>query len=203
MVLKSTLLNKSNESQSWYDFYKDRVNNTEYFDYFCNKYNPFLNMIQDMVDNNIHPIAEFGCGTANTTKALKYMMPRNSYVCYDKDSKMLHLARENLSDRLSNVLIHYWDVLDEMPVRHYQLVHTHGLLEHFDDDQIRKIFKNFTYVTDKQVHYIPLKGYEEPSYGDKRLLDIADWYKILREFKPSIRRFNGTKDGIITWNNTK
>jgi hypothetical protein len=66
---------------------------------------------------------------------------------------------------------------DAIPSFEPSVVHSHGLLEHFSDEQAAAIVDRHRAFY--QVHYIP-GLYESQSYGDERLLPLEHWRKVLR-----------------------
>ena len=61
------------------------------------------------------------------------------------------------------------------------MVVTHGVLEHFSDDDIMKIIS--TYDNDNvlfQAHYVPTDRYKSPSFGDERLLAPEAWNALIK-----------------------
>ena len=146
----------------WYSFYKDRVNST-YQAYFETRYRPFLEYI---AKEQVHKITEAGCGIASVSKYLtRYDVQCNGF---DLSKRMVSLAHMNVPTR------GFWqdDILKrKQNIRHDGLVVTHGVLEHFSDKQIHKILDLNPY----SVHYVPLDLYDEPSFGDERLLPVKYW----------------------------
>lgn len=181
----------------WTEMYKDRVE-TDYFGYFLGKYGPFIQEIIDNSSGKMFGMGEFGCGTANTTRALIENEIYGHY-CYDNSWTMLDLARKNIGK--ADVLFHYHDILKPMPPRRYDLIHSHGVLEHFSDAGILKIVDNQMAMTDISIHYVPGNGYDDPSYGDERLMSISKWENILNRYNPKITSFNEGKDYIIILKN--
>ena len=61
------------------------------------------------------------------------------------------------------------------------VVVTHGVLEHFSDEDITRIMS--TYNNDKvlfQAHYVPTCQYASPSFGDERLLPVDYWIALIK-----------------------
>ena len=51
---------------------------------------------------------------------------------------------------------------------------SHGVLEHFNDDDIKMICENCPH----SIHYVPLDKYVTPSFGDERLLPYEHWLEV-------------------------
>ena len=176
----------------WIDIYKDRLNN-QYYEYFKKQYKPFLEQLKKYSRGINH---EIGCGMGNSTRFLKEYNSSNyiDYFCYDLCPEMLSLAMKNIQSNhvfYKNIDIKTIDFL-EFP---QGLVHSHGVLEHFSDEEINKIIINNN--TDVQVHYVPSDKWITPSRGDERLLSKEYWQD---KFEPDeVIEFNEGKDLILIW----
>lgn len=190
--------------KSWYDIYKDRMNDV-YFAHVKKKYAPFIN---EIVKHNDKGFFEIGCGAGNITKAIYerlegVLKPINAFVCVDADAGMLKLASKNV---VGFVLLLQYNILGpRLSDADECVVHSHGLLEHFADHEIKHIIENYAHCP--QVHYVPSSKYEAPSRGDERLLSIHEWYAILRKVENvnyEIYSFNDGYDLILkTWSNNE
>tara|TARA_R110000772_G_scaffold50518_2_gene116105 strand:+ start:4773 stop:5285 length:513 start_codon:yes stop_codon:yes gene_type:complete len=143
----------------WSNHYEGRINTT-YQDYFEKRYKPFLNAIIRRADTNI--VIDAGCGIGSVSKFLnkKGVITMGYDICPD----MVDLAHENVT----NGLFLKGDITRSASTR---LTVTHGVLEHFEDKVIKDILKSHP----NSVHYVPLKGYKDQSFGDERLLPVEYW----------------------------
>jgi SAM-dependent methyltransferase len=180
---------------AWVDFYRGRCNN-RYYEYFVKKYAPFLDAMFE-ISRPSDDFLEVGCGTANTTRALIERLTEADYwyAATDTDPAMLALADEARGDRaISFSLADARDVPEYPP----DVVHSHGLLEHFDDASIRQIVTAAALAGARaSVHYVPSSKYEKPSFGDERLMTAAEWYLIGEP--SSIIEFNDGYDLALIW----
>lgn len=150
----------------WASFYKDRVNSS-YQDYFEERYEPFLSYI--VAQPNV-VVEEIGCGIASCGKFLTRY--GKFYSGFDNCTHQIELAKSNLP-----VADSLW-VADLFKIKgnNHTLHISHGVLEHFDDDVIKVICNLYP----NSIHYVPLDKYEEPSFGDERLLPAEHWLKITK-----------------------
>ena len=155
----------------WNQFYEKRVNSS-YQDYFETRYAPFLSQILQLAPVKI---LEEGCGIASVSKALV----KHNIECqgYDICPKIVNLAKENTS--LSAFFVD--DILQSN--HSADLAITHGVLEHFTDNQLVTIFERYKENKQRSIHYVPLEGYSKPSYGDERLLPYTYWLKMAKPVK--------------------
>ena len=158
---------------SWQDFYRQRINSS-YQEYFETRYQRFLlEILRDFPKG----IIDEGCGIGSITKFLL----KHNVKClgYDIDLQMVEMAKAN-QKLLDRGKYQFWvgNILDPkyMPEDTFTFV-SHGVLEHFTDQQILKIMSR--YNGRRNVHYVPSDKYVEPSFGDERLLSKEYWEQLL------------------------
>lgn len=182
---------------AWVDFYRARCN-TRYYDYFTKKYAPFIDAIVERTRPS-DDFLEVGCGTANTTRALIDRLTESDYwwTATDSDPEMLALAVQARGD--AAIAFALEDARDIPEILTPDIVHSHGLLEHFDDKSIRQIVTAAALAGARtSIHYVPSAKYEKPSFGDERLMTPAEWYLIGEP--SSIIEFNDGYDLVLIWN---
>jgi SAM-dependent methyltransferase len=180
---------------SWTDFYKGRLLDQGYRDYAYDRYLPFIKTICSHIKNGDRVI-EIGCGLATITSLLyeKAFHKWCGYRCYDICPEMVSLARINLENRfpvdIGDARLHTG--------RYPDIVHSHGMLEHLSDEDIRKVIHAHKLDGARAaVHYVPSWKYENPSFGDERLLTAQKWKAICDPTR--ITEFNGGYDFILEW----
>jgi SAM-dependent methyltransferase len=175
----------------WIDIYRDRLNST-YYAYFKERYRPFLNYV---VREQSSSYTELGCGMANTTRFIHEEQSSYYSNCIDICPEMLKLAIDN-TNGLDEIHYVRRSILDDsLPIDPVETVHSHGVLEHFSNKEIKTILN--IYRQSRQVHYVPSSKYKSPSRGDERLLSKSYWKK---HFKPTkIIEFNDGHDLILIW----
>ena len=183
--------------QSWYDFYKNKVNK-QYYYHITRKYKPFIDEIKkELREDQYTHLIEMGCGIGSITKYFLKKLPYNKYTVIDNDVQMLGLTAKNFQDVISeNVIIQLFDIT----FPYFQtgdIIHSHGVLEHFDDCFIEKIIYSQLKVAPIVIHYVPSNKYDYKSFGDERLLSKEYWMK---HFNPTeIIEFNNGYDLILKW----
>lgn len=181
----------------WPEFYKQRVNSPSYFEYFCKKYKVFLKEIIKHTPNYTYGIGEFGCGIGTTSKYLLAKSKHKQHLL-DNNERMLEMAKQNLSNHTTNQCSYSCQDITKKPQHgRYDLIHSHGVLEHFSDSDIINILTKQASLTDVIIHYVPTNGYTNPSFGDERLMPVERWADILSDFNPHLIPFNEGKDLII------
>ena len=172
------MLEKYYSETAWSAFYTERVNNVGYINAFGSKYKKLISFIDACL--NMYPdlvVKEEGCGIGNVSKT-HYLFGKNKakyYLLTDIDNTMLMLAYKNLEGIPNKTFVNE-NILDECVYEKDTLVITHGVLEHFSDENIAKIIAKYNNDHVKfHGHYVPLDGYLKPSFGDERLLSAKDW----------------------------
>jgi SAM-dependent methyltransferase len=169
---------------AWKAFYEGREGHS-YLQYVKQRYAPFIRAIQDRFEAG-DLVLELGAGTGTITKALCEGTTAVRYVASDIDPEMVQIARQRLSD--DNVAV-FVDSAHSSSTK-ADVVHSHGMLEHFNDDAIRECIRAHSHAR-VQVHYVP-GLYDEPTFGDERLLPVQEWWDIAKP--DQIITFNGGLD---------
>ncbi len=178
----------------WTDFYKTRLNE-EYRLRFGKKYSLFLDLLKEQLSNGVRFAEEHGCGIGTVTRLISPASSKTNHFLLDNDPDMIDLALSHW--RASKCVFFQKDIREPLLNYKADLIHSHGVLEHFSDPDIKKIIKNQKDRAKTIVHYVPSHKYKEPSFGDERLLAPGDWYKICRP--DSIIEFNHGFDLILSW----
>lgn len=187
--------------RSWPEFYAIR-NNEEYYNYVCEKYNCFIHEVYYSIKPN-DLVVEYGCGLGNISRALLKLRPKCEFLLTDINEYMLMMSKDNLyrGGLLSGIHYEYRQYDARLwPIRWKikgQIAHSHGLLEHFPDDEINEIINLQKDNFRELIHYVPSNKYSQPSFGDERLMSPDQWFDIC---KPNeIIEFNNGYDLILKW----
>lgn len=174
---------------NWNDFYKHRAG-SEYLTYVKKRYVEHINAITCLIGTDAS--VELGCGTATITRALMDRGLTKTYIGLDNDQGMLNYARI----RTPSAQLYHHNITKPFTIPFPHVVHSHGVLEHFDDDQIRNII-NLHRGARAQVHYVP-GLYPAPSFGDERLMPAYQWQEICNP--DCIIIFNNGLDYCLVFN---
>lgn len=195
-------MHKNKQRSEWYKFYQDRQN-IIYKKHIETRYEEFIHyIINSLPDKGKKPIHihEAGCGAANLSAALYKQLKElelNFHITLsDKCPDMLELAHENLSEGYKALI----DMTkDRLPTA--DVIFSHGVLEHFDNQTITKIVANQLQSANKVIHYVPSDKYSKPSFGDERLMSAEQWQEICNP--TYIEEFNKGYDLILSWDINK
>jgi cyclopropane fatty-acyl-phospholipid synthase-like methyltransferase len=181
---------------AWATFYEGR-HGDDYLNYAKQRYAPFICEIA----HRIHlgdTVLELGAGTGTITKALLEHYPIHpvTFIASDKDKDMRRILSQRFDK--SNVSVIDLDA-KRIPTVFADVVHSHGMLEHFDDHTIRDVIRAHSHAR-VQVHYVP-GLYDEPTFGDERLLPAEAWMDICAP--EQIIKFNDGLDYALIFERRK
>jgi SAM-dependent methyltransferase len=177
----------------WKSFYAGREGH-DYLQYAKKRYAPFINAINSRIRRQ-DLVMEIGCGTGTITKALvgpDVVVGRVEYCASDIDPEMVGVAKSRLAQ--DNVTVFQRSAIDPLSAR-ADVVHSHGMLEHFNDETIREVIRVHKSAR-VQVHYVP-GLYDEPTFGDERLMSVQAWWDICQPSQ--IITFNGGLDYALVF----
>jgi SAM-dependent methyltransferase len=187
--------------RDWVEFYKPRLND-DYYQHLREYYKPFYQRISSIYHHNgYRRVIDMGCGPAFSARILHKEYNVKSIDLLDSNRAMLGIAGITIRDCYPWVGMPMIkaDVTNRPPVPRtpWDIVYSHGLLEHFSDRNIRYIIRYQKTVSRKVIHYVPSHLYQKPSFGDERLMTEKDWNRIA---KPDvILPFNNGYDYILEW----
>jgi ubiquinone/menaquinone biosynthesis C-methylase UbiE len=100
----------------------------------------FEHLIAPLLSAEAKTVLEFGCGTAALARRIARAAPRARIYASDKSEGMLKAARQAVAaDRLDNVRLELWDVLDEKAFpfseREFDVILSSVVIPYFDDAQ--------------------------------------------------------------------
>lgn len=175
----------------WFEFYRNRIENISYEEYFNKKYGIFLGYLSQNIKEG-YKVLEVGCGTSLVTKSL--YRNNTQFTVADNNRKMLELSEINLKG--TPVKKKLWDIRKQLK-RRFDVIYSHGVLEHFNLNEIKTIIRNQLKCSKLLVHYVPSYKYGQQSFGDELLLSKYEW---AYELGPSeVIEFNRGYDLILIW----
>lgn len=179
---------------SWIKFYENRLNE-KYRTHIRNRYKDTFNYIKS---RKAEKFGQFGCGMGNATRILIEDLGLNTrHICIDNSKPMIDITKRNLSQIIGNYELILGDIRDAWKGEKLDLIHSHGVLEHFSNSDIKRIINNQLEVCTNLVHYVPGHKYEKPTFGDERLMRPETWHEICKPTK--IIESNNGFDLTLVW----
>ncbi len=179
----------------WGQMYQSRVGNS-YPAYCRRQYLPFLSLIRQHIIGRC-TIREEGCGVGTITKILAQDCDHEKvkFFAFDYDETQVSHTRANLNSLPFDVTVYQGSHFDHHGC--VDVIHAHGVLEHFSDEEIRQVLMRQADEARVVIHYVPLEGWVSGSYGDERLLPLSHWVDA---FTPDYyETFNGGRDVALMW----
>jgi predicted RNA methylase len=179
-------------TSEWLDFYKHR-DPDRYYNYAIKRYSPFICAIAKATWGGAI-VLEVGSGMGTITRVLKnYSTGTEHFLCTDVNPEMVALTRKNVP---RDVHCYQHDMRE--PARYVDIIHGHGVLEHMGDADIRcSIEAHRQSGASYAFHYVPSDRYDEPSFGDERLLSAHEWQQLAAPSQ--IIPFNNDFDLCMIW----
>lgn len=187
---------------SWFNFYKNRVNSS-YLEYAEKRYSTMIDFIVSYLPEKDGTAVEAGCGIGTISRLVKKRNKDTFILGFDNCEHMLKLANANVQEDiwlLKRDILTYtgpalWDKVSED--KRSDVAYSHGVLEHFTDDEIRTIISNQKQYAKNIVHYVPSSKYKVLSFGDERLMSSEEWTEICSP--KEIIKFNDDYDLLLIW----
>lgn len=138
---------------------------------------PFITEIARLVKEGDR-ILEVGTGTG--VLAWPLAQAGISVTSLDNDREILTMAGDNCKLLGANIELVYGDGFNlPYPDNSFALAYSHGLLEHFSDEDIIKLINEQLRVAPICVVGVPLKGCRGAAFGNERWLTAEEWENII------------------------
>jgi len=177
--------------KDWYDIYLEEIklkkNIQNYVDYKIKNKKKLIKLIKKYAKNK--KIMEAGCGTG----IISTYMSSIGYDVYEVDinDKILNLAKEISLDYIKTTSPTFIrkNLLElDFKKKEFDVIFSNGVLEHFSDDDIKKILTLELEQSSYVIVGIPTKFFndEEALYGDERFLELKHWRNLFKEINATI-----------------
>jgi 2-polyprenyl-3-methyl-5-hydroxy-6-metoxy-1,4-benzoquinol methylase len=159
-------------SERWIEFVKKAPAYPVYIGYPM-----FSEMIKELIDHG-KSFIEYGFGTGYTLMALA----NKGYEVqgYDEEPKLIEMAE----GKAKTIIVgdgHAVFTACADDLRPADVVYSCGLLEHYPDDIIIELLERQLELAKSAVVFvIPSDNYPHKEMGDERLMNIAEWEKLLK-----------------------
>ena len=176
-------LSKNNDI--WYKLYENYINNEyrdweQYYKIKMRLKNKFNREVIKHYDG-IRPVLECGCGLGKTSiyyasLGIKTYAMDLEQAMVDKTNSLSkkYNKKNKVKCVCGNILnIPYKD-------KYFSVTHSSGVLEHFQDNEIKKIINEQLRVSDYMVFSVPTKYFEKKMLGNERFMSRKEWRNIIK-----------------------
>ncbi len=159
---------------SWGEFYREGTGLEPFFASLFH-HEPLM---REVLDSKPATTLEAGSGPAIMSSFLA--MAGVDAIAVDNDPDVLEVARRSAARWPVQPTFIEHDIfkLDTIG-REVDLVFSQGVLEHFQDDQIRELVRQSLLVAPRFVFSVPSKWYGHKDFGNERLFTAEQWKKML------------------------
>lgn len=121
---------------------------------------------------------EAGCGSA--VMSIFLAMTGVQTTACDRDKEVLQKASQTARQWNGPVKFVKEDILKmSFADNSFEVVFSQGVLEHMNDEQIRRASRESLRVAKRFIFSVPGENYRHQDFGDERLLSEAQWKKML------------------------
>lgn len=181
--------------KSWGDFYnKDTLTKNNVQD----SVNSHKELFWTILGYKPKKVIETGCGTGEMVGWLswkdkliegKKLMEDTieKVIAVDIEKKVIQIAKQNLEaidGKVDLVQADAWTYEEKA-----DLIFSQGLLEHFSDDELRKLIDHQLTQAPVLIHSVPNSNYGKRDFGNERLLTNDEWYKIFQGYNLHIYNY--------------
>jgi ubiquinone/menaquinone biosynthesis C-methylase UbiE len=162
-------------SKSWGHFYADS-GSQKYYDDHVAIHREFLD---EALAQKPRRLLEAGCGSG--IMSVYFSKQRIACTAVDRDAEVLAKARESAAKLGGGAVKFMQGDIFRLGFSDgaFDAVFSQGVLEHFDDEMIRKAAKESLRVAPRAWVSVPSGFYNHKDFGDERLLSENEWKKIL------------------------
>lgn len=168
--------------KSWFEYYKKNkaVTISNLFLHW-----PYLFRLISQLPKNL---LEIGCGPADHSIVLKYIMPFAKISVLDNDPKIIASLRIKYKNKIDN--FYFSDITKKEEIKklklkknEYDFIYSQGLMEHFENEDFIKIIKNLLPYSNKMLHSVPSESYPTRDFGNEILRNRNQLNKLLNSIE--------------------
>lgn len=161
-------------------------------------------LLGPILDARATSVIEIGVGSGSMGAMLSRFVPR--VVGVDNDKAVLAKAREVNAMLQGNLELREADAFalsKAFPAGSFDFAVSQGLLEHFSDDEIRKLVTEQAAIANTVLISVPSYWYPQQDFGNERLMRPQDWERILAPIGLSVEvvpyGFGRNRKNLFLW----
>ena len=164
----------------WGSFYKDICGSKKGLEaHIINNHQVIIHILS-FIDKGDR-VLEVGSGTG--VLGCSFAEAGIEVISIDNDKEVLRLADINCKVMGAEIDFREGDAFKlDFPDDYFAVAWSHGLVEHFPDEDIHQMLREQLRVAKVVVVGVPLKGYNGPNYGNERWMSELEWLWILKAY---------------------
>jgi SAM-dependent methyltransferase len=170
-------MTEQHDTSRWHEAFDKMLEDPEY--HMANALRSNALMLQELMKAvDVKAVLEVGCGSARMSALLKRLRPDYKITASDVDAQVCDAARMLLRKLKVVLEVECFDALSvPYPDQSWDVVISQGLVEHYEDDWIRKFVAEQTRVArwlylDIPLAHMIMAGH---AYGDERRRFAHEW----------------------------
>ncbi len=195
-------MQESSSTSKWSKFYKREINedllkqNIGHHDHLISLINKYATQISQ---GNTSKLVEVGIGSAT----MSIYLSRTFFydvVGIDSDPIIITSAMDantRLGGYAKFLCIDAFDLKNFFREKLFDVAFSQGTLEHFDNDNLKKIIDAQLYVAKCVIFSVPSINYQYREFGNERKTDIKEWEFLLKSFGYTIEHLSYYQEGNI------
>lgn len=172
----------------WHEYYSKEITLKDYLGHLSTH----ATLFEFIIEQKPRKILEIGTGTGSMSIFLSHL--GYEVVSIDNNEKVLERAKklsDTLLGRVKFLLCDAFKLGNKFKASNFDVVFSHGFLEHFDRGEIEALIKEQLKVGKVVFFSVPSKYHVTKEFGDERLWGIEEWTKILSSFNLELIRYYG------------
>jgi len=164
----------------WDSFYKNICGSKKALESHLINNHPVIIHILNFLDKGDRCL-EVGSGTG--VLGCSFAEAGIEVISIDNDKEVLRMADINCKMLGATIDFREGDAFNlDFPDDYFDVAWSHGLVEHFSDEDIHRMLREQLRVAKVVVVGVPLKGYNGPNYGNERWMSELEWLWILKAY---------------------
>jgi SAM-dependent methyltransferase len=164
----------------WHELYRDELNGCDNMQQFVQKKIAYKRAFIDRISANCPlngRLLEIGAGSG--TVAVHLTNRGYDTTIVDNSREMLDIAR-HVRDAIGvNTQIVEADLRQlPFPTNSFDVIYSHGVMEHFNDNDIESILRHHLIIASRVVFAVPSTQYTTKFYGDERFMNAKTWISL-------------------------